>query len=104
MAGSSGTGSFPHSFHHGRRNGGGGGWKSGCLGPQNQMLLELALICPSLSGRVVIKLCHHEQPKEEGLTTLATFGRFVCSIMRGRTVLEELLERDAVAELDNYRD
>ena len=56
------------------------------------------------SGRVGGKLCHHEQPKEEGLTTLATFGRFVCSIMRGRTVLEELLERDAVAELDNYRD
>ena len=27
MAGSSGTGSFPHSFHHGRGNGGGGGWK-----------------------------------------------------------------------------
>ena len=59
VAGSSGTGSFPHSFHHGRRNGGGGGWKSGCLGPQNQMLLELALICPSLSGRVVLKVCHY---------------------------------------------
>ena len=56
------------------------------------------------SGRVLCKLCHHKQPKEERPTTLATFGRFVCSITRGRTVLEELLERDAVAELDNYRD
>ena len=27
MAGSSGTGFFPHSFHHGRGNGGGSGWK-----------------------------------------------------------------------------
>ena len=56
------------------------------------------------SGRLLRKLCHHKQPKEERPTTLATFGRFVCSITRGRTVLEELLERDAVAELDNYRD
>ena len=35
---------------------------------------------------------------------MSTFGRFVCSIMGGRTVLEELLGKEAVAELDNYRD
>ena len=56
------------------------------------------------NGRLPFKLCHHKQPKEERPTTLATAGRFVCSITRGRTVLEELLEKDAVAELDNYRD
>ena len=27
IAGTSGTGSFPQSFHHGRGNGAGGGWK-----------------------------------------------------------------------------
>ena len=35
--------------------------------------------------------------------TLVT-ARFVCSITGGRTVLEELLGKDAVVELDNYRD
>ena len=34
----------------------------------------------------------------------STFGRFVCSITGGRTVLEELLGKEAVVELDNYRD
>ena len=33
-----------------------------------------------------------------------TFGRFVCSITGGRTVLEDLLGKEAVVELDNYRD
>jgi len=56
------------------------------------------------SGRVRPKLCQHKQPVDERPTTLATVGRFVCSITRGRTVLEELLEKDAVTELDNYRD
>ena len=49
------------------------------------------------SGRVYIKLCHHKQPKEERPTTLATAGEFVCSITYVRTVLEDLLEKDAVA-------
>ena len=35
---------------------------------------------------------------------MSTFGRFVCSITGGRTVLEELLGKEAVVELDNYRD
>ena len=56
------------------------------------------------SGRLWGKVCHHKQPKEERPTTSATAGRFVCSITRGQTVLEELLEKDAVVELDNYRD
>ena len=34
----------------------------------------------------------------------STFGRFVCSITDGRTVLEEMLGKEAVVELDNYRD
>ena len=33
-----------------------------------------------------------------------TFSRFVCSITGGRTVLEDLLGKEAVVELDNYRD
>ena len=49
------------------------------------------------SGRVVRKLCHRKQPKEERPTTLATAGEFVCSITDGRTVLEDLLEKDDVA-------
>ena len=49
------------------------------------------------SGRVLLKLCHHKQPKEERPTTLATAGEFVCSITYVRTVLEDLLEKDAVA-------
>ena len=35
---------------------------------------------------------------------MSTFGRFVCSITGGRTVLEELLGKEAVAELDTYSD
>ena len=35
---------------------------------------------------------------------MSTFGRFVCSITGGRTVLEDLLGKEAVVELDNYRD
>ena len=35
---------------------------------------------------------------------MSTFGRFVCSITGGPTVLEELLGKEAVVELDNYRD
>ena len=35
---------------------------------------------------------------------ISAFVRFVCSITGGRTVIEELLGKDAVVELDNYRD
>ena len=35
---------------------------------------------------------------------MSTFGRFVCSITGGRTILEELLGKEAVAELDTYSD
>ena len=35
---------------------------------------------------------------------ISAFVRFVCSITGGRTVIEELLGKEAVAELDNYRD
>ena len=35
---------------------------------------------------------------------MSTFGRFVCSITDGRTVLEELIGKEAVVELDNYHD
>ena len=35
---------------------------------------------------------------------MSTLGRYVCSITGGRTVLEELLGKEAVVELDNYRD
>ena len=35
---------------------------------------------------------------------MSTFSRFVFSITGGRTVLEELLGKEAVVELDNYRD
>ena len=34
----------------------------------------------------------------------STFGRYVRSITDGRTVLEEMLGKEAVVELDNYRD
>ena len=51
----------------------------------------------AVNGRVGRKLCHHKQPKEERPTTLATAGEFVCSITYVRTVLEDLLEKDAVA-------
>ena len=37
-------------------------------------------------------------------TNMATFGRFVCGITGGRTLLEELLGKEAVVELDNHRD
>ena len=35
---------------------------------------------------------------------MSTFSRFVCSITGGRTILEELLGKEAVAELDTYSD
>ena len=35
---------------------------------------------------------------------MSTFGQFVCSITGGPTLLEELLGKEAVVELDNYRD
>ena len=69
-----------------------------------QFLPAWPLPSPVGFGRVECKLCHHKQPQEERPTTSATAGRFVCSITRGQTVLEELLEKDAVVELDNYRD
>ena len=37
-------------------------------------------------------------------TNMATLGRYVRSIAGGRTVLEELLGKKAVVELDNHRD
>ena len=59
MAGTSGTGSFPHSLHHGRGKDGGGGWKfQTASARKNQVLHELTTIRPRLSGRVVRKLRH----------------------------------------------
>ena len=36
-------------------------------------------------------------------TNMATLGRFVCTLTGGRTVLEELLGKEAVVDLDNRR-
>ena len=51
MAGNSISGSFPHSFHQGRGGGGTGGWNFQ-IGPQEQMLQELAPIRPGMLGHV----------------------------------------------------
>ena len=87
MAGSSGTGSLLHNFHQGR---GGKQWwleVPDCLGPQEQMLQELAPIRPGMFGHlrepfIRITLQEHDTLQELTKAYLNKSGRVRKLFMR----------------------